>query len=92
MLILEDCIFHGKKLLVQRSQPDLEITLAGYGVSKRETEIIQLVCAGKSNREIEELLFISIKTVKFHLYSIYRKLGVRNRIELANVVQESLGK
>jgi len=82
--------FHGKKLLLQRHLPDQESMLAGYGVSKREMEIVQLVCAGKSNREIEELLFISIKTVKFHLYSIYRKLGVRNRIELANVVQEAM--
>ncbi|MCX6558444.1 MAG: helix-turn-helix transcriptional regulator, partial [Candidatus Aminicenantes bacterium] len=82
--------YHGKKLLVQKSQPDMESTLGGYGISKREREIIQLICAGKSNLEIEQLLFISLKTVKFHLYNIYRKLGVRNRIELVNLVQGAL--
>lgn len=83
--------YHGKKLLVHKSRPDMESTLGGYGISKREREIIQLVCAGKSNLEIEQLLFISLKTVKFHLYNVYRKLGVRNRIELANLVQKVLG-
>ena len=81
--------YHGKKLFVLQRQPDLDATLESYGISRREKEIIQLVCAGKSNREIEELLFISQKTVKFHLYNVYKKLGIRNRVELANLVQDS---
>lgn len=81
--------YFGKKLFVPGAAADLEKTLQGYGVSRREQEIIRLVCTGKSNREIEILLFISLKTVKFHLYNIYRKLGVRNRVELVNLVRQT---
>ncbi len=63
-----------------------EVKLAGfcgkYGVSKREREIIQQVLIGKSNKEIEEILFISYNTVKNHLYNVYQKTGVNSRCEL----------
>jgi ligand-binding sensor domain-containing protein/DNA-binding CsgD family transcriptional regulator len=53
-----------------------------YNISKREKEIIQLLLKGKSNREIEEMLFISMGTVKNHVYNIFQKLGVKNRGQL----------
>jgi DNA-binding NarL/FixJ family response regulator len=54
----------------------------GAALSKREKGVLaQLVC-GKSNREISEALGISDKTVKNHLWKIYRKLGVGNRSQL----------
>lgn len=56
-----------------------------YGISNREKEIIQLIFAGKSNKEVGEVLFISEKTVKYHIYNIYRKLNIKNRIELINL-------
>jgi len=59
-----------------------ETILAGFGVSKREAEIVRLLAAGKSYREIEAELFISIKTVKTHVYNIYRKTGVKSRWQL----------
>ena len=52
-------------------------------LSYREREILGLVAEGVSNREIGELLFLSEKTVKTHLASIFRKLGVANRTEAA---------
>ncbi len=55
------------------------------GVTPREYEIVQLICQGKSNNEIADVLFISVQTVKTHTYRIYRKLGVRNRVQLANL-------
>ncbi len=55
-----------------------------HGISAREQEIVHLVCRGKTNREISDLLYISIQTVKDHNTSIYRKIGVRNRVELTN--------
>lgn len=56
-----------------------------YGITNREKEIIQLIFAGKSNKENGEILFISEKTVKYHIYNIYRKLNIKNRIELINL-------
>jgi DNA-binding NarL/FixJ family response regulator len=41
---------------------------------------------GMSNRQAAEQLFVSVKTVDFHLQGIYRKLGVRNRTQLAAIV------
>jgi len=80
--------FHGKKLSVAGRAGGFDAALEGLGVTKREREIIRLACTGKTNREIEACLFVSEKTVKFHLYNAYRKLGIRNRVELVNLVQD----
>jgi DNA-binding CsgD family transcriptional regulator len=52
---------------------------AAFGLSRRETEVVRLLAAGKSNREIADTLFLSEKTVENHLTSIYAKLDVANR-------------
>jgi NarL family two-component system response regulator LiaR len=49
------------------------------GLSKREFDILEAVGRGLSNREIATELWITEPTVKFHLTSVYRKLGVANR-------------
>jgi DNA-binding CsgD family transcriptional regulator len=59
--------------------------LERYGITPREREIIELICAGRTNQEIAEKLFISVATVKDHNYNVFRKTGVRNRVELANL-------
>ncbi len=51
-------------------------------VSPREREILLLLLKGKSNKEIEGALFISMATVKSHVYSIFQKIGVKNRAQL----------
>ncbi|HEY7432781.1 MAG TPA: response regulator transcription factor [Streptosporangiaceae bacterium] len=48
-------------------------------LSQRELEVLELVAAGTTNREIATRLFISEATVKTHLLHIYRKLGVPDR-------------
>lgn len=60
-----------------------------YGISNREKEIITLILDGKTNREIEDALFISLKTVKNHVYRIYRKMGINNRVQLINLVMKA---
>ena len=50
-------------------------------VTKREAEVLQLVATGYSTREVGEHLFISEKTVRNHLASLFRKLDARNRAE-----------
>jgi DNA-binding CsgD family transcriptional regulator len=63
-----------------------------FGITKREGEIIQQLCLGKSNEEIGEILFISTRTVKGHLYRIFRKTNVKNRVQLANLFGERVRK
>ena len=48
-------------------------------LTTRELEILQLVLAGYTNRAIAAEIFISEKTVEFHLDNIYTKIGVRTR-------------
>jgi DNA-binding CsgD family transcriptional regulator len=62
--------------------------LERFGITPREREIIELIRAGSTNQEIAEKLFISVATVKDHNYNIFRKTGVRNRVELANLFRE----
>ena len=50
-------------------------------VSKREEEVLQLIADGCSSTEVAERLFISQKTVKNHLASIYHKLDARDRTQ-----------
>jgi DNA-binding CsgD family transcriptional regulator len=56
-----------------------------FGITKREMEIVHLICEGKSNRQIKDQLFISLQSVKDHIYRIYQKTGVKNRVQLANL-------
>ncbi len=50
-------------------------------ISKREEEVLQLIAAGATPSEIADRLFISVKTVKNHLASIYQKLDARDRTQ-----------
>ena len=49
-------------------------------LTPRELEILQLVLAGKTNRAIAREIYISEKTVEFHLDHIYTKIGARTRL------------
>lgn len=51
-------------------------------LTKRENEVLALVASGKSNKEIAEFLFISVKTVETHKAHILIKLGLNNNSEL----------
>lgn len=51
-------------------------------LSKREREVALLVAQGMSNQEVADKMFVSLRTVKAHLSSIYEKTTVRNRLEL----------
>lgn len=52
-------------------------------LSEREQEVLDLIALGKTNSDIAKALYISVRTVKFHVSSILTKLNVRNRTEAA---------
>jgi len=53
------------------------------GLTQREKEVLALIAEGKSNKEISELLFISIKTVKTHVSNLLMKCELEDRTQLA---------
>jgi LuxR family maltose regulon positive regulatory protein len=50
-------------------------------LSERELEVLALIAAGKSNKEIARELFLSMSTIKTHIHRLYRKLGTRSRTQ-----------
>jgi DNA-binding CsgD family transcriptional regulator len=58
-----------------------------HDISKRECDVIRLICRGLSNQEISDTLFISLQTVKDHTHRIFVKTGVRNRVQLSNMIR-----
>jgi DNA-binding CsgD family transcriptional regulator len=75
-----------KHPLVSATKPsalnDLGSRLKPYGLTPREMEIVSLVLDGRTNAEIGDLLFISTKTIKNNMTSIFRKLPVKNRVQM----------
>ena len=63
------------------SAMDFTPTSKGSGLTDRELSILGALGAGRSNKQIAQDLWLAEPTVKFHLTSIYRKLGVRSRTE-----------
>ena len=65
--------------------------MAEYGeeLTSRETEIIELVATGITNREVARELFISVNTVKVHLRNIYTKLGAESRTEATMIAMQN---
>ncbi|GAB4046598.1 response regulator transcription factor [Spirosoma litoris] len=57
------------------NQPILHQTEEGPALSARETEIVNLIADGKTNKEIAEKLFLSIHTIKTHRKNIIKKMG-----------------
>jgi NarL family two-component system response regulator LiaR len=59
--------------------------VAALGVTPRELEILELIAAGLSNREIAERIFVSENTVKTHLSRLFDKLGAKRRTQAVQV-------
>jgi DNA-binding CsgD family transcriptional regulator len=59
------------------------------GLTEAEQRVARLAAAGRTNREIADTLFTSVRTVEGHLSHIYGKLGIRSRTELALFIDEA---
>ncbi len=53
-------------------------------LTQRENEILDLLAQGFRNKEIAEKLYVSVNTIRTHIYHIYEKLHVQNRVEALN--------
>ena len=60
----------------------LRDVLIQKSLSNREAEVAELVSKGLSNKEVANRLFVTEKTVKFHLTNIYKKMQVKSRAQL----------
>ena len=57
-----------------------------YHISSRESEIIEHLVSGLKSEDIADKLFISKRTVNNHIYNIFQKTGVKNRVQLVNLL------
>jgi len=60
---------------------DARLALVIASLTEREREILTLLASGRSNAELAKELYLSEPTIKTHLSSIFRKLGVRDRVQ-----------
>ena len=58
-------------------------------LSRRELQVLQGLCEGKSNKEIARDLELMEPTVKLHVKTLYRKIGAANRTQAAMLAKES---
>ena len=71
----------GKRAILPPPGPSAGVSDEERVVTRREEEVLQLIADGCSTPEVAERLYISQKTVKNHLASIYQKLDARDRTQ-----------
>ena len=80
-----------QSIVISRESSNSIITISKdflkeYGISPRESEVLQLLIKGKSYQDIAKELFISLSTVKTHISKVYKKTSVVNKIELIYIL------
>jgi DNA-binding CsgD family transcriptional regulator len=60
-----------------------------YKLTQREKEVVRLICSGKSSKDIQNELFLSPNTIKEYIYRIYKKTGVKNRVQMVNLFRRN---
>lgn len=80
-------------LLGRQNRPaELAVMEEGQGeLSQREKEILLMLAAGATNKDIAEKLFLSLNTIKSHIYNIYKKIDVPNRLQASLWAARHLG-
>jgi len=85
--ILNGDLWYSRKTLTKfLLEPKLSANSSENGCAKdlltfREREVLALIASGQNSREVSEKLFISSHTVKTHIYNIYNKINVTNRLQ-----------
>ena len=71
--------------ITARLRSDAPSTSKSSPLTRREWSVLRCLAAGRRNKEIAKELFISERTVKFHMASLMTKLGARNRTEVLKI-------
>jgi len=76
-------------ILKEHSRAIPPVPIDGFGLTRRESEVLNWLVQGKTNEEIAQILAISRRTVGKHLEHVYAKIGVETRISAATFVFSS---
>ncbi len=66
-----------------------ERSVMPFGLSRRELEVLLIICEGRTDREIAERLFISERTVHVHVRKVLHKMGVGSRTQAATLALQA---
>lgn len=73
--------------VVERRKIDVENARREFQLTRREGEVVRLICDGITNREISEKIFISENTVKVHIKNIMKKMKAYSRNEIIALIK-----
>ncbi|RJR44982.1 MAG: DNA-binding response regulator [Desulfobacteraceae bacterium] len=71
------------RCILEEKGRDKPFPKGAHGLTAREIEILSLLAIGATNEDISEKLFISVNTVKTHIYNLFHKINVPNRLQAA---------
>lgn len=69
----------------ENSRVKLDTIIRKYSLTKRESQIYELLSQHKSYKEIADILCISVPTAKTHILNLYRKLGIKKKSEISGI-------
>lgn len=85
-------IFRQMKQEIQRNPPSADFEICGTDMlTCKELKILQSMLSGDTNQDIADKTFLSPHTVKTHIYNIYKKIGVTNRVQAVSWARKHLG-
>lgn len=78
------------RFMANNRKPPVKSTSNVYNLTKREKQILNLSASGAKNADIADALNVSTHTVKTHMYNLFKKIDVSNRIQAINWAKEYL--
>jgi LuxR family maltose regulon positive regulatory protein len=89
----QGCLAYAERLMAafgapQTAGPPSQAAGLGEPLSERELDVLRLIAAGHSNKEIAEMLVIAVSTVKSHINSLYAKLGTQRRAQAILIARQ----
>lgn len=79
-IYMETCNINGKI--------SIPVAVTKYALTKKEHLVLELIMQGLSNEKICEINVISNNTLKKHIYNIYQKIGIKNKVQLFKLIKE----